>query len=309
VAAGLRYVQDENARSPDTAQRWASLWDDGADPTAELNRIMAVRSAAIANFGLSALAPNEPVANLRRRFVPIWLLHRYEVVAAAKAIGGGAFTYAVNGDGREESPPVPADAQRAALSALLATLSPDALRVPDRLVPLLSAPRNGSDNRQFDIEVFATAHGPLFDPLAAADVATEITLHSLLSPARLSRVSAQHAVNANMLSVDEILDKLWSAVRPGSDALSRRIAYRTIAVMASVAQDKSTTPEVAALVDGKLHDIGNQLSGGGTWSGSLSRRLLDPRERAKLAKDLPRSAPIPPADPIGGGEGDWMDLP
>jgi hypothetical protein len=208
VAAGMRYVQDENARSPDTAQRWASLWDDGADPTAELNRIMTVRSAAIANFGLSALAPNEPVANLRRRFVPIWLLHRYEVVAAAKTIGGGEFTYAVNGDGREESPPVPADAQRAALSALLATLSPDALRVPDRLVPLLSAPRNGSDNRQFDIEVFETAHGPIFDPLVAADVATEITLHSLLSPARLSRVSAQHAIDANMLSVDEILDKL-----------------------------------------------------------------------------------------------------
>jgi hypothetical protein len=79
--------------------------------------------------------------------------------------------------------------------------------------------------------------------------------------------------------------------------------------MASIAQDKATTPEVAALLDGKLHDIGNQLSGGDAWSNSLSRRLLDPRERAKLVKDLPRSAPIPPADPIGGGEGDWMDLP
>jgi len=309
VAAGLRYVEDDNARSPDTAQRWAALWDDGADPTVELNRIMAVRSAAIANFGLSALSPNEPVANLRRRFVPIWLLHRYEVVAAAKAIGGGEFTYAVNGDGHEASRAVPAGAQRAALSALLATLSPDALRVPDRLVPLLSAPRNGSHNRQFDIEVFATEHGPIFDPLVAADVATEITLNSLLSPARLARVSAQHATDANMLGVDEILDKLWSAARSGSDALSRRIAYRTVAMLAATAQDKTTTPEVAALLDGKLHDIGDQLSGGDAWSSSLSRHLLDPRERAKLAKDLPRSVPIPPADPIGGGEGDWMDLP
>jgi len=310
VAAGLRYVEDENARSPDTAQRWASLWDDGADPTAELNRIMTVRSAAIANFGLAALSPNEPMANLRRRFVPIWLLHRYEVVAAAKAIGGGEFTYAMNGDGVERSLPVPADAQRAALSALLATLSPDTLRVPARLVPLLSAPRNGSDNRQFDIEVFATEHGPLFDPLVAADVATEITLKSLLSSARLARVSAQHAVDPNMLSVDEVLDKLWSTVRPANnDALSHRIAYRTIATMAAVAQDKATTPEVAAQVDEKLHDIGEQLSGGDAWASSLSRKLGDPRERAKLAKDLPRSVPIPPADPIGGGEGDWMDLP
>ncbi|HSM96903.1 MAG TPA: zinc-dependent metalloprotease [Rhizomicrobium sp.] len=310
VASGMRYIEDANARAPDTAQRWAALWDDGADPTAELNRMMTVRSAAIANFGLTSLAPDEPVANLRRRFVAIWLLHRYEVAAAAKAIGGGEFSYAMNGDGREQSVPVPADAQRAALSALLATLSPEALRVPGRLLPLLSAPRNGSDNRQFDIEVFQTEHGPLFDPLVAADVATEVTLNSLLAHARLARVSAQHAVDPNMLSVEEILDSLWLAVRPeNNDALSRRIAYRTIAVMASVAQDKATAPEVAALLDQKLHDIGEELSGGDAWSASLSRRLLDPRERAKLAGDLPRSVPVPPADPIGGGEGDWMDLP
>jgi hypothetical protein len=151
VTSGLRYVEDDNARAPDTAQRWAALWDDGPDPTAELSRLMGVRRAAVENFGLAALAPGEPVANLRRRFVPVWLLHRYEVIAAAKAVGGGDFSYAVNGDGREESHPVPAEAQRAALSALLATLAPEALRVPARLVPLLSTPPNGSSNRQFEI--------------------------------------------------------------------------------------------------------------------------------------------------------------
>jgi hypothetical protein len=310
VAEGMRYIEDANARAPDTAQRWAALWDDGADPTAELNRIMTVRSAAIANFGLGALSSGEPMANLRRRFVPIWLLHRYEVVAAAKAIGGADFSYAVNGGGREQSQPVPPEAQHAALSALLATLSPDALRVPDRLVPLLSVPRNGSDNRQFDIEVFATEHGPLFDPLIAADVAAEITLNSLLAPARLARVSAQHTVDPNMLGVGEILDTLWSAVAPAhGDALSQRIAYRTIVKMAAVAQDKETTPEVAALLDQKLHNIGEQLAGSDASGASLSRKLLDPRERAKLAGDLPRITPVPPADPIGGGEGEWMDLP
>jgi len=308
VASGQRYVQDDNARAPDTAQRWGGLWDDGADPTAELNRIMTVREAAIANFGLPALAPGEPMANLRRRFVPVWLLHRYEVVAAAKAIGGGEFSYAVNGGGHEESLPVPAQAQRAALAAELATLSTDALRVPARLVPLLSAPRNGSDNRQFDIEVFQTEHGPIFDPLVAADAAAEITLNSLLAPARLARVSAQHAVDPNMLGVHEILDRLWSAVRPqNDDALSHRIAYRTIATMAAAAQNKATTPEVAAALDSKLDDIAGQLSG--SWGESLAKKLRDPHQRAALAKDLPRSVPIPPADPIGGGEGDWMDLP
>ena len=129
------------------------------------------------------------------------------------------------------------------------------------------------------------------------------------TPARLARVSAQHAIDSNMLSVDEILDRLWAAVRPANnDALSQRIAYRTIAMMAATAQNNVTTPEVAALIDDKLHGIGEQLAGD-TWSASLSRKLLDPRERAKLVKDVPRSVPVPPGDPIGGGESDWMDLP
>jgi len=312
IAAGLRYIEDDNARAPDTAQPWGGLWDDGADPTAELNRLMKVRQAAIANFGLAMLAPGEPVANLRRRFVPIWLLHRYEVVATAKAIGGVTFTYAINGGGHERSLPVPVDQQRAALSALLATLSPDALRLPSRLVPLLSAPRNGSGNRQFDIEVLSTASGPVFDPLVAADAATEITLASLLAPARLARVSAQHAVDGKALGVGEIIDTLVAATLiDHPDSLSQRIAYRTIVTLAATAQAKPTTPEVAALIDQKLHDIGEQLGKRGHddgWAGSLSRKLLDPTERTKLVADLPRTVPVPPADPIGGGEGGWMDF-
>ena len=309
VASGMRYVEDKNARAADSSERWASLWDDGPDPTAELNRMMTVRQAAIANFGLKALQPGEPVANLRRLFVPIWLLHRYEVVAAAKAIGGGDFSYAVKGGGHEEAVPVPAAAQRAALSALLATLSPDALRVPARLIPLLSVPRNGSDNRQFDIEVFTTEHSPLFDPLVAADAAAEITLGSLLAPARLARVSAQHAVNPGMLGVSEILDKLWTTVRPTSnDALEHRIAYRAITMMAATELSKTTTPEVAALIDQKLRHIAKQLAGGDAWSASLSRRLLDPHQLKQLAEDIPRSVSIPPGAPIGGGEGEWMEM-
>ena len=195
------------------------------------------------------------------------------------------------------------------------TLSPEALNVPSRLVPLLSSARNGSDNRQFEIEVFGTEHGPLFDPLIASDVASEITLTSLLAPARLARVSAQHAIDGSMLGVEEILDKLWSAVAmEHASTLSRRITYRTVTVLAATAQDKATSPEVAALIDQKLFDVGEQLAkrdgdaDDKAWAASLSRKLLDPRQRAKLAADLPRSVPVPPGDPIGGGESDWMDL-
>ena len=315
VASGLRYVQDDNARKPDTAQPWAGLWDDGPDPTAELTRLMGVRRAAIDAFGTGALLPGEPVADLRRRFVPIYLLHRYEVVAAAKAIGGVDFAYAVNGDGREQSHPVSPDRQRAALSAVLATLAPDQLRVPAGLLPLLSSPRNGSDNRQFDIELFQTAGGPVFDPLVAADVGAEIPLNALLAPTRLARLDVQHAADPQALGVSELLDRLIAAMLPDrTDTLGRRIAYRTIVTMAQVARRPGTSPEVAAILDSRVHDVAEALgrrkgdAADAAWASSLSRQLLDPQERERLLADRPRNVDVPPGDPIGG-ESDWMDLP
>jgi hypothetical protein len=85
-------------------------------------------------------------------------------------------------------------------------------------------------------------------------------------------------------------------------------------MLAANGQDKATTPEVAALIDQKLQSLGASLAkrdgdaAERAWGASLSRKLLDPRQRAELIKDMPRSVTIPPADPIGGGEGGWMDL-
>jgi hypothetical protein len=178
------------------------------------------------------------------------------MVAAAKSIGGVYLHYAVNGGGQEASDPVPAATQRATLTAVLATLAPDQLRVPQRLVPLLSAARNGSHNRQYSIELFAGSAGTPFDPLVATDTAAELTLDALLAPARLARVEAQHAVDADALGVDELLDRLLAATLPGrTDAVSRRIAYRTLMTMAATAHSPRTTPGVAAVLDQRLHDV------------------------------------------------------
>ncbi len=312
-AAAFRFVQDDNARAPDTAYAWGGLWDDGADATAELTRMMQVRAAALSRFGLGALSPGEPVANLRRRFVPLWLLHRYQLVTAAKQVGGTDFTYAVNGSGREASQPVAPVRQRAALEAILATIRPEALRVPPALLPLLSAAQNGNSDRQYDVEVFATAGGPVFDPLVAADAAAQLTVQTLIAPRRLARLVAQQQGDPAMLGVSEVLDRLTGTVLASTgDDLGRRIAYRTLVTMAQVARRPDTTPEVAAALDQKLEDIGRDLAkrkargDERAWALSLSRRLLDADQREKLAASLPRAVTVPPGDPIG--EDDWMDL-
>lgn len=312
AAQQFRFVQDDNARSPDSAYAWGGLWDDGADPTAELVRMMDVRAAALSRFGLAALAPGEPVANLRRRFVPLWLLHRYQLVATAKQIGGVDFTYAVNGGGREAAQVVPPARQRAALDAALATLRPEALRVPPALVPLLSAAQNSTYDRQYETEIFGTAGGPVFDPLVAADAAAQLTAQTLLAPRRLARLVVQHYGDPAALGVDELVDRLSETVLADtSDDLGRRIATRTFATMAQVARRADTTPEVAAALEQKLADVAALLakrkaSGAErAWALGLSRRLGDAGERAEFAASLPRAVNVPPGDPIG--EDDWMD--
>lgn len=314
VAAGLRFTSDADARAADTAQPWASMWDDGPDPTAELARILTVRRAAIDRFGLGALSPGEPLANLRRKFVPVWLLHRYQIDATAKAIGGVDFAYAVVGDGRETARPVPSATQHAALDGLLATLSAETLTVPPALLPLLSSPANGNYDRQYEIEVFRNAGGSVFDPLAATDAAAQLTLDALLAPTRLARLAGQHAADPAALGPTELVDRLLSTVldrRQGE--VGRRIAYRTVATLARTARAPATPPEVAALIEERVRSLGDRLAktlgdaADRIWVRNLVRIAGDRALLDKLAAEQPRAPQVPPGMPIGGAETEWMD--
>lgn len=311
AAAGLRFVSDGDARNVSSGQPWGSLWDDGADPAAELVRMMAVRRAAVDRFGLSALRPGEAVENLRRKFVPIWLLHRYQVEAAAKLLGGRSFVYPVAGGGQEAAAtPVDGATQRAALDALLATLSPDALRVPARLEPLLSAGRSGGSDRQFDIEIMRTAGGPVFDPLVAADVAATVTLEAMLDGERMQRLALQHEDPA-LPGVPEVVDRLLAATvaRAGTDPVAQRVAGRVLLMLARLARDPRSAPGVAAVADEAVASSAARLAKGrDAWSRSTARLLSDEaRLTAALAQIDARTPRVPPGMPIGGAESEWME--
>ncbi len=308
VAAGTRYITDIDGRAPDTPNPWGSMWDNGDDPSAELIRMLSVRRVAIAGFGQKALLPNEPVAALRRRFVPVWLLHRYQVEAAAKMVGGIDYVYAVKGDGTPPARPVAAATQRAALDALLATLSAEILTVPDVLVGELSAGINGAPDRQSDIEVMDTASAAAFDPLVAADVGAEVTLNTLLAPARLTRVYEQHRRDPANLGLDELVDQLLTkTISIRKSDLDRRIAYRTVLALAKAAHDPDTSPDVAMALTARLDAVAAQLAkGGDAWSRGLSRTLSDTDLLEKELAKAPRAPSVPPGMPIGAETG-WMD--
>ncbi|HVI05378.1 MAG TPA: zinc-dependent metalloprotease, partial [Sphingomicrobium sp.] len=201
----LRFVADPDARPVSAGQPLGSLWDDGPDPVAELRRMMGVRKVALERFGTGALVVGEQLADLRRAFVPIWLLDRYQIEAAAKALGGVDFPYAVNGEA-VTAKPAAASVQWAALYALMDTMAPLELTVPGRLQPLLSGALGGDPDRQNDIEIIPTAGGPVFDPLKASEVGAARTLGALLAPERLNRLEGQHSADSAIPAPQQLFD-------------------------------------------------------------------------------------------------------
>ena len=315
IAQGLRFVADDDSRPADSPHPLGSLWDDGPDPVAELDRVMTVRAAAIARFGPAALPAGEPQAQLRRAFVPIWLLHRYQVEAAAKLLGGVDFTYAVVGDGHGEAHAVPAAAQRRALDALLATLSPAALTVPAPLLANLSAGWSGDNDRQTDIELMPLAGGPIFDPLAASEVGAMVTLTDLLAPQRLNRLEIQHQADPASPSAEEAIDRLLERVFAfaGLDAsaatVQRRIATTSALALARLQRDPALSPTIALALSERLARLSGQLARGtDDWSRGLGRLLGDREALTAALADQRRLPHIPPGMPIGAEGEDWPGL-
>ena len=315
---GLRYITDADSRGLSVGQPWGSLWDDGPDPAAELTRMMAVREAALASFGLGALYPGEPVAALRRKYVPIYLMHRYQVEAAGKLLGGVDFAYSVIGDGRETSAPVPASSQRAALDALLAALDPAALETPPGLTPLMSAGLTGRYDRQTEIELFPTLAGPVFDPLAAAEVAAGLPLDVLLNDQRLARLIEQHRHDPSLPGAGEVMEALVAKLfaEPANTALApiaQRVQARAVLDLGRLAQDPGASPGVAAQASAALASIATRLEGarGGDAATRAHRTRLvalieTPAELRRLAAAKEVRPETPPGMPIGSAG--WLDL-
>jgi hypothetical protein len=309
----LRYVTDQDARAVGTGQPHAAIWDDGADPVAELARVMAVRKAAIAGFGPQALRPGEAAQALKRKYVPIYLLHRYQLEAAAKVLGGVDFSYAVKGDPAEVAKVVPADQQRAALAGLLAAMTPEALDTPESLIPLLSSGQSGDTDRQYQIEVFDGAGGPVFDSLVAADVGAGLVLDALLAPDRLARLVDQHRRDAALPGVGEVVDRLLAqAFAPAAGRyaeVARRVQTRTALELAAASRRPDVSPAAKAEIGQRLVDLAAKLK---TAPGAdpsdrahrltLAALLNDKDELARVLAQPKRRPEAPPGMPIGSDE-------
>ena len=208
IDAGLVYVSDPDSRAIGSANPLGNLWDNGADSIEELEHLLRVRAVAMRNFSAANIRPGQPMASLEEVLVPIYLLHRFQLIAVGKHVGGHNWTYALRGDGQEPSSPVSADKQRQAIAALLNTLTPAVLRVPDNVLTLIPPRPPGHPKSR---ETFPTNTGKVFEPIGAAESAATLTLDVLLEPSRAARMIASSARNTTLPGFDELVNDLLRA--------------------------------------------------------------------------------------------------
>jgi Met-zincin/Domain of unknown function (DUF5117) len=314
---GLRYLTDQDARPPGSSSSLAHLWDSGANAVDELNRLMQVRAAALRRFGENNIRVDAPLSTIEDALVPIYLLQRYQVEAASKLVGGMDYTFALRGDGQVPTQIVPPAEQRRALTAVLATLKPEALALPESLLKIIP-PRVPDYDR--GREHFKIRTSPAFDALAPAEAAAEHTLQFLFNPERASRLVEFHARDAKNPALEEVLDSIltatWKSPRqPGySGEISRVVDSAVLYNLMSLSASDKASVQSRAIASLKLDELK-------AWATRAQSTLKDPEERAHLyfaahqiaqfQKDprlIPVPAPAQPPDgpPIGDDEDGWL---
>jgi len=211
LAQGFQYIPDIGGYTHPVSHQW----DDGADPIDQLDKLMKIRRTVLDRFSEKAIRDGAPMATLQEVLVPIYLLHRYQIEAVAKSIGGLYFTHALKGDGQTPTRMVDPERQWKAFDALMTTVSPEALALPEELIKKIPPRPTGYPG---SIELFSGHTGPTFDPIAAAESAAAETLSSLLNAERAARLIEYQARDAKqpgfMAVVDKLFDHTWKADLP-----------------------------------------------------------------------------------------------
>jgi hypothetical protein len=305
---GLVFLTDQDARAPGTAHPDASLWDNGTDAAAELDRVLKVRRAALDRFGERAIRNGAPLANLEDALVPLFLHHRYQTAAAAKSVGGERYAYAMRGDGQEPVRAVPAEEQERALEAILRTLDPAELSVPRSVLDRIPPRPEGYPMHR---ELFPRRTGVTFDPIAPAEAAAAITVSLLLEPDRAGRLVAQHAVDPGLPGLDRVLDRLVAVTfrdavpsSPYEAEIARAVRVQVAAGIERVLTS-SPMPQARAIARRKLEELRSSLGdpaqdeqerASRAYLAAEIGRLLEGKDPAPVL--LPVAVP-PPGEPIG----------
>lgn len=312
----LRYMSNQDL---DLHPR-VDQWSNGVNQPAELTRLMALRKVALAKFGERSIQNGRPLAALEETLVPIYLHHRYATQAAAATIAGQDYIYAFRGDGREPFTWATAAQQKAALDALVSTLSLDALALPKSLLAKIPPRPDGFGGSR---ELFPRYTGGAFDALTPAFVAGDMAIGSVLTPDRAARMVEQKATSAGTLpGLEDVIDRLIGSVydAKAADAYQAEISRGLQRVLAghlmSLAAG-SPMSQVRAIATYKLKALQQRLSARGAvvtaataerahsqlLASDIQRFIEKPNDPTARIATMPSP---PPGAPIGDAAMDYL---
>ena len=287
----------------------ADQWSNGSDPAAELERMMDVRRVALDRFGETAIKTGRPMASLEEVLVPLYMHHRFQVEAAASALGGIHYRYTFRGDGRPAATPAAASEQSAALDALLRTTSPSELTIPMSLLAILPPRPSGFGRSR---ELFPRYTGSMFDAVTPAVVAASHTFSEIFRSDRAARLVEQNALDSSLPGLHQVLTRVSEFVLGAQTEndyeaeVKRAIESVYIGRLISLASSAGM-PQVRALTNASLEDLSERFGvaadRGSEQEAAHYRQLVREISRHFLRPGTeyrPPSTPVvPPGSPIG----------
>lgn len=307
---GQLYLTDQDARPLGSASPVAHLWDVGSNDLEGLKQVMAVRAAALKRFSRDVIRPDAPMATLEDVLVPIYLYHRYQVSAVSKMIGGLNYSFDVRGGEQAGPEIVPGDEQRAAITAVLNTLQPSVLALPESL--LKQIPPRPPEYPSSD-ENFARRTSPAFDSLAPAEAAAEIISSLLFEPNRDQRMVEYHARDTSFPGfgelVDDVINATWKKTpESGYDGeIQQSVNEVVLDQMIALAADAQVASQTRAIALLKLDELKKWMEGQLQTSSEGSQQAelfyaaheIDAFEKNPAAIHLAHPPAPPAGDPIG----------
>lgn len=314
ISSGMLFLGDQDARPTNAANRFANLWDNGPDPVDSLRHEMKVRRIGLDQFGVKNVPVGMPMSFLENAFLPLYLHHRYQLTAASKTIGGVDYTHAVRGPAGPEPSPiagiVPADKQRDALKAVLETIDPKELAIPENILSLIPPTAYGYGSGRS--ELFQKRTAPIFDPVGTAEIAADMAVSALLEPSRAARTINQNARNKANPHFREVVDALmkatWGIAVP-ADAnqamIERAIQSLVVSRLMDLAANERAQPQVRSVASEALRSLLATLKRTPATGDNAPhyRSTAEDIDRFLTRPDAPRkqTTPLatPPGDPIG----------
>ena len=302
---GFQFISDSDARPYGGAHPAGHLWDNGEDVIDELNRMMTLRKNALKRFGESSITTGTPLSELEKVLVPLFLMHRYQMEAVAKLIGGLNYQYFVKGDTYDhEVTPVALSVQDKAIRSILNSLSASELALPSDIISMI--PPTAFGYRR-DRETFDSRTNLAFDALASAESYAHTVFALILHSERLSRIHRHSTAHSHPMNLDEYLLGISNAIfnqqstDPYFRSLEDLVKYVLTAHLVKASSGTNADPLVAAATRSCLDNIKTNFLQDESGLSSYLKFVIEKGLNDPTSVKVPELNDLPPGSPIGCG--------